>query len=323
MRLYQPTRRDLIRLAALSPALALPRFARAELSGPVGGQAPGYFKFSLGDLRITIASDGNLVNPASAMAANAPEGELAAFLQVHRLSADSNYAHTNHVIIQSADQTLLVDAGSGTRFQASAGRLMQNLDAAGIAPEDIDLVALTHCHPDHVWGLRDDFDELFLPDAQYFLGQAEYDHWTAPDLVETITPGFETFVVGAVNSLEVVEPSLSLVADGHTVMEGVTMIDTPGHTVGHMGLYVENNGHKLLVLGDAIAHAFVSFERPDWVQQIDEDPEATIATRRRLLDWAAAEGIALAGYHFPFPGVGHVMKDGDAYRFVPALWDWG
>jgi len=323
MRLYQPTRRDLIRLAALTPALALPRLARAELSPPMGGQAPGWFRFSLGELRITIVSDGNLLLPASVMAINAPEGELAAFLQAHKQSSETNYAHTNHVIIENGSETVLVDVGSGSRFQPSSGRLMGNLAKAGIDADAITHVALTHAHPDHVWGLRDDFDELVLPDASYFIGRAEYENWHAPGLVDRVDDTLQQFVVGAINSLEVAEPALTLVEDGHSVIDGVTMIDTAGHTKGHMGIMVESGGNKLLVLGDAAANAFVSFERPDWVQQIDEDPEAVVATRRRLFDWADAEGIALAGYHLPFPGVGHVMKIDDAYRFIPALWNWG
>lgn len=323
MQFFTPTRRDLLRLAALTPTFALPQALRAELSPPRGGQAPGWFRFSLGGLDITIVSDGNISQPANGLAVNAPEGALAAFLAAHRLAADVNYAHTNHVVIQNGTDTLLVDVGSGSRFQASAGRLLGNLVAAGIDADSISHVALTHAHPDHIWGLRDDFDELVLPEAAYFMGQSEYENWTAPGLVNRVEESFQQFVVGAVNSLEVVEPSLSLVGDGAVLIEGVSMIDTPGHTAGHMGLYVENAGQKLLVLGDSIAHAYISFERPDWTPGIDELPEAAIAMRRKLLDWAADENIALAGYHFPFPGVGHVLKEGDSYRFIPALWNWG
>ncbi|MEX0969171.1 MAG: MBL fold metallo-hydrolase [Paracoccaceae bacterium] len=323
MTIYSPTRRDLIRLAALTPALAIPGMLRAELAPPRGGQAAGWFRFSLGALDITIVSDGNINQPANGLAVNAPDGELAAFLAAHRLAADVNYAHTNHVLIQNGTDTLLVDVGSGSRFQSGAGRLMGNLAAAGIDTGAVTHVALTHAHPDHIWGLRDDFDELILPDAAYFMGRAEYENWTAPGLVNRVDETMQQFVVGAVNSLEVVEPLLSLVGDGAALINGVTMIDTPGHTAGHMGLYVESDGQKLLVLGDSIAHAYISFERPDWTPGVDALPDIAVAMRRKLMDWAAAENIALAGYHFPFPGVGHVLKEGDAYRFLPALWNWG
>lgn len=323
MTLYTPTRRELLRLAAMTPTFALPSLLRAEISPPRGGQAPGWFRFSLGDLDITIVSDGNITQAINGLAVNASDEEVAAFLAAHRLDADVNYAHTNHVIIQNGTDTVLVDVGSGSWFQPSAGRLMGNLEAAGIDANAITHVALTHGHPDHIWGLRDDFDELILPDAAYFIGQTEYDHWTAPGLVDRVDEAMQQFVVGAVNSLEVVEPSLALVTDGTAIIDGVTMIDTPGHTAGHMGLLVESAGQKLLVLGDSIAHAYISFERPDWTPGIDELPDIAVAMRRKLMDWAAADNIALAGYHFPFPGVGQVVKDGDIYRFIPALWNWG
>jgi glyoxylase-like metal-dependent hydrolase (beta-lactamase superfamily II) len=95
---------------------------------------------------------------------------------------------------------------------------------------------------------------------------------------------------------------------------------THGHTPGHMSIMVESDGQQLLILGDAITHAYGHFAHPDWYGSTDTDPEATVATRRRLLDMAATDRIPVVGYHFPFPGVGHVMRDGDAYGFVPALW---
>lgn len=325
MRLYNPSRRDLLRLTAMAPAVALGAASpvRAALGAPTGGQAPGWFRFSLGDLRVTIVSDGNMLTPVNAMAVNAPDNDVIAFLQAHRLSTEINYAHTNHVIVENGTDTVLIDVGSGSRFQPSTGRLMDNLAKAGIDADAITHIALTHAHPDHVWGLRDDFDELVLPDASYFIGQSEFENWNAPGLADRLEGTLQQFAVGAVNSLAVAEPNLTLVNDGHQIIDGVTMINTPGHTAGHMGLLIESGAERMLVLGDSAAHAYISFERPDWVQGIDEDDAMTIATRRRLFDWAAADGIAVAGYHFPFPGVGHVMKDGDAYRFLPALWNWG
>ena len=101
------------------------------------------------------------------------------------------------------------------------------------------------------------------------------------------------------------------------------MIATPGHTPGHLSVVVESNGQQLIALGDAMSHAQASFARPEWYNGFDMDGEQTVATRKRLLDMAATDRMAVLGYHFPFPGVGHVMRDGDAYRFVPALWQFG
>lgn len=100
------------------------------------------------------------------------------------------------------------------------------------------------------------------------------------------------------------------------------MIDTPGHTLGHMSVLVESGDARMLVVGDALNHGYVSFAKPDWQFGFDMDRPQAVETRRRLLDMAAEERLVVVGYHFPFPGVGHVMREGDAYRFVPALWRW-
>ena len=106
-------------------------------------------------------------------------------------------------------------------------------------------------------------------------------------------------------------------------MPGLRVIATPGHTPGHLSVVIESAGQQFMALGDSMNHAYMNFAKPDWYNGFDMDGAQTVATRRRLLDMAAADRIAVLGYHFPFPGVGHVMRDGDAYRFVPALWQFG
>ncbi len=319
----RPSRRDLLRLAALAPALALPAPLRALEAGP-SRQAPGWFRFRLGAIEVSVVSDGNLLTPAALLGVNADPEEVRAFLAAHYLDAETNFAHTNHVVLHHGARTTLVDVGSGDRFQPTAGRLVTNMEAAGIAPEDITDVVLTHAHPDHVWGAMDDFgDEPRMPEAVHHIGAAEYDWWMRDGLVDSVDEGMVPFVVGARNALGALDDRLSMLRDGDGPAPGVTMIDTPGHTPGHMSAIVESDGARMLVTGDALNHGIVSFARPDWHFGFDADRAAAAAMRRRLLDMAARERMTVVGYHFPFPGVGHVVPDGDAYRFLPALWRWG
>jgi len=319
MTLLKPTRRDLLKMAAAAPALAMPLAARAELGAPEGGN-PSYFRFSVGDARVTIVSDGYFRLPTDGLGVNADRDEVQAFLKRHFLSPELGYSHTNHLFVEVGDAKVLVDVGSGNRFMENTGQLMGNLEAAGIDPYEITHVVITHAHPDHIWGIRDGFDEAIIPDAEYLIGEAEHTYWMQDGLVDRVPAEDQQFVLGAVNSINVDGAEWTLVQDGHEVVPGLTMIDTPGHTPGHMSLRVDSGDESLIALGDSMSHAYTNFAHPEWYNGFDADGDQTVATRKRLLDMAAEDQIAILGYHFPFPGVGHVQRDGDQYRFVPALW---
>lgn len=317
--LLKPTRRDLLKLMAAAPAFSMPMAARAQLGAP-DGDNPGYFRFSIGDIRLTILSDGYFSMPTSGLGVNADRAEVEAFLTSHYLPAHEGYSHTNHLLIETADAKVLVDVGSGNRWFDTTGRLFDSMDAAGVDPDEITHVVITHAHPDHIWGVRDDFDEAIFPNAEYIIGRAEYDYWMQDDLVNQVAPTEQQFVLGAVNSINVDGADWTMAEDGHEVTQGVRLIATPGHTVGHMSVMVETWDKSLIAMGDAMSHAFTNFAHPEWYNGFDHDGDLTVATRQGLLDMAASDRIAILGYHFPFPGVGHVQRDGNAYRFIPALW---
>lgn len=319
MTLLRPSRRDLLKMAAAMPALTLPARAMAQLGAPAS-ENPAWFNFTLGDAKLTVVSDGHLSLPTNGLGVNADPAEVKAFLEAQFLSPETNYSHTNHLVIEIDDNVVLVDVGSGNRFLDTAGRLWDNLDAAGIDAGSITHVVITHAHPDHIWGVRDDFDEAIVPDAEYFIGASEHAHWMQDDLVNKVAPEAQQFVLGAVNSLNVDGADWQLVEHENEIVPGVRVIDTPGHTPGHMSVVVESGGQQLIALGDSMSHAWTNFAHPEWYNSFDDDGDMTVATRKRLLDMAATDRMAVLGYHFPFPGVGHVARDGDAYRFVPALW---
>jgi len=321
MPILKPTRRDLFKLAALAPCFALPAVAQADVTGPAGAQA-AFHRLTIGQAKITVVSDGHLDLPTIGLGVNADRDEVLAFLSAHYLSAEQHYSHTNHVVIEIGDAVVLIDVGSGARFVPSAGKLMANLELAGFALDAITHVIITHAHPDHVWGIRDDFDEPILPNAEYIIGEAEFAWWMADGRVSQVPETLQQFAAGAVTALSTEGIDWTMVQDSHEVVSGVRLIHTPGHTSGHMSVMVESDGAQLLITGDAMTHAVINTERPDWFGNNDQEPELSVATRKRLLDMAATDRIAVLGYHFPFPGVGHIMRDGAAYRYIPALWRW-
>lgn len=319
MTLIKPTRRDLLKLAAMAPAMAFPISARAEVGPPTDGN-PTHFSFTLGEARLTIVSDGYFTTPVSGIGVNADPKDVQAFMASHYQPTDMAYAHTNHLYIEINDAKVLVDVGSGSRFFDTTGRLMGNLESAGIDPQAITHVVMTHAHPDHILGIRDDFDEAIIPDAEYIIGAVEHDYWMQDDLVNQVAPENQQFVLAAVNSITADGVDWTLAQDGHEVVPGVSLLQTPGHTLGHMSVRLDSGGKTLIALGDCLTNAFANFAHPNWLIERDHDQEMAAATRVRVLDMAATDRIAVLGYHFPFPGIGHVQRTSDAFQFVPALW---
>ena len=304
----------------LSPLRLLCPRQRAPCWGAPATSNPAHFGFTIGDARLTVVSDGYFSLPISGLAVNAPEGEKLAFLADHYLDPEQGHSNTNLLYIEIGTSRVLIDVGSGARWLDTTGRLIDNLEAAGIDPAGITDVIITHAHPDHIWGIRDDFDEPIFPDAQYYMGAEEHAYWLQDGLVDRVDPVRQQFVVGAVNSINADGLEWTLVADGDEVVPGVRMLASPGHTPGHLSVMIDSGGQQLIATGDALTHAHTNFAHPGWYNDTDVDGEMTITSRRKILDMAASDRIAMLGYHFPFPGVGHVRREGEAFEFVPALW---
>lgn len=323
------SRREMLRAGgagALMAALGLPLIpggVALAKGDPVGKQAPGYFRFKLGEYEISIISDGNIYLPTNLLAKNVPEAQLKAFLKSRFLPPDQHMSHLNLCLINTGKELVLVDAGSGLNFQDWAGKVVDNLEAAGYKPDMIDKIIITHGHPDHVWGIIDDFEEApRFPSAEYFINSVEWDFWTDEGLADRMPESFRMFATGARKNLMPVSARTKRIKPGDTVVPGIEAIDTAGHTVGHMSVVIESQGEKLLVTGDAISHAYIAFEHPEWQPAIDMDGETAVKSRKKLLDMAASERMAVVCYHAPFPGVGHVARAGAAYRWIPAVWEW-
>jgi len=280
------------------------------ISGPV------FANVTLGEITVTSVSDGNLILPGDFAFGGLPQEELAPILNNHNILRDQITPPCNVTLMQDGTRTVLFDAGSGTGFMDSAGQLVDTLDEMGVAPEDITHVVLTHGHPDHLWGVLDDFDDPLFSEAEYMIGQTEWDYWTDPDTVNTIGNDRASFAVGAARRLEAIAERTSFIKDGQEVLPGVVAHASFGHTPGHMSFEIRSGSDALLVVGDAIGNGHVAFVRPDWPSGSDQDAETGIATRQRLLDMLATDQTRIIGFHLPNGGLGRVDRADGAYRFV-------
>ncbi|MFU1479102.1 MBL fold metallo-hydrolase [Roseovarius sp. C7] len=271
----------------------------------------------VGDWTVDSVSDGHLSLPRGFYFDGLPEAELAPILAEHGLSGEMIASPCNVTVARRGGDVVLFDCGAGPAFMDSAGRLLDGLETLDIAPEDVTHVVFTHGHPDHLWGVLDDFDDPVFTEARYLMGGAEWNYWRDPATVDSIGEARASFAVGAARRLELVEERITAVADGEEILPGLMALASHGHTPGHMSFVLRGEGAALLVAGDAIVNGHVAFERPGWELGSDQDPALAAVTRLRLLDMLASEEMRLIGFHLPEGGLGRVERRGEAYRFVP------
>jgi glyoxylase-like metal-dependent hydrolase (beta-lactamase superfamily II) len=281
-------------------------------------QTRAFYKFFIGHRRATIVSDGPLAPiPPIDEFPSVPEEDMSAVLRRHSLGTDALCFQQNCLVLEVNNQRVLFDTGMGasTFFGESCGRLIDNLELAGISPDEIDVVLLTHAHPDHCFGLVDSSNQPRFKNADVYVSKRDYAFWTSE---ETATSGeFARFnVSGARAAFEAYGNRVRLIEPEAQPVLGVKAIDSPGHTVGHLCYLIESAGERALFIGDVAYHHAVSFVHPDWHSSFDTNPEDAVLTRTKLLQWAATEKIRLVGYHYPFPGLGYAIQEGKGFRFA-------
>jgi glyoxylase-like metal-dependent hydrolase (beta-lactamase superfamily II) len=285
--------------------------------GPVrASNGPAFHKTRIGTIELTVVSDGAFSLPLGFVLPKTPGDAIAALLGSDAASGAIQPA-VNAVVVRAGESTVLIDCGGGTNFLAGLGKLPESLEAAGVAPETISSVIFTHAHPDHLWGVWDDFEGASrFAKASHIVSAAEWDFWTDRTTIDKTPEQMRGMAAGNARILKALEKTVRRVSPGDSVAPGLTLIATPGHTPGHVAVLIESGGQNLLVGGDVFGHARVSFERPDWVWGADQDSDRAIATRKRLLDMLATDRIGLLGYHLPWPGLGRVERQGAAYRYI-------
>ncbi len=283
-----------------------------------GGLVPVWAQASVtvGGYQIDTLSDGNLVLPGSMVIGDLPAEEAAAILSRYSLGTEQFTPDCNVTLLRDGENTVLFDVGAGANFQSTAGRLGEALDALGVAAEDVTHVVFTHGHPDHLWGVLDDFDEPIFYNARHMIGLTERDYWLDPNTVNTISPERQTFAAGALRYLNAIEGQLEVFGNGDEILPGIVGLLQPGHTPGHMVFDIAQGDQQLMILGDTIGNHHLAFEQPLWPSGSDQDQSTGATTRAALLSHLADSGKAFIGYHLPYPGIGKAERTETGYRFV-------
>lgn len=294
------------------------RFLSQAASVPVAAAIaqPVLAELALGEATLITVSDGSLTLPGSFIFDPMPQADLAPILAEYNQSPDQLTPECNLALYRDGQNTVLFDVGSGPDFMPTAGSVQDSLSALGLDTSDITHVIFTHAHPDHIWGLLDDFDDPVFTEATYMMGRAEWDYWWSPDTVNTIGEARAAFAVGAKRRMEVIEDQVEFFEDGQEVLPGIAAIASIGHTPGHMSFELRAGSTAALIAGDAIGNHHVAFRKPGWRSGSDQDMDQAAATRTRLFDRIGADDLHLLGFHLPNGGIGRVDRDGDAYRFV-------
>ena len=284
------------------------------------------YHFKIGAFECMAVSDGTFTYtpptfplPATLLFCNAPKERLEQSLRQHNIQPEhwtewiSPYIC---VLVNAGEYLVLIDTGADG-LGPNTGRLLQNLQADGIAPESIDVVILTHGHPDHIGGNTLDDGKLVFPNARYVMWKDEWDFWTSEQAEEKLDEHVrEVLLRVAHKNLAPIQGRLDLIEREREILPGIQAIAAPGHTPGHMAIAISSGGEQLLCISDAVLHS-IHIEEPEWCAAVDFAPDQVVATRRRILNRAANDKALVLAFHFPFPGLGYVIQKGEGWRWQP------
>lgn len=310
------SRRDFVVSTGLAVALGLdgrlaisPAFAQ-KTADP----AKGFVTYKVGGADVTALYDGIWEKPHDpAFIANASVDDVKGAMTKAGLPADFVSIPFTVVVVRNGGKTVLCDSGTGGQVQPTAGKMMANMKAAGIDPAAIDTILISHCHPDHIFGLMEkDTNKPVFPNAEIVISDVEYKFWTDPAVIDRLPEARK----GLARRIQAVFPTwknIRQVSGELEVAPGIRFVSAPGHTPGHRAFHLASGASELMISNDTAYVPALVVANPGWHGQYDQDAATAEASRRKLLDRVIADKIMICGYHFPFPGAGTVAKDGAGY----------
>jgi glyoxylase-like metal-dependent hydrolase (beta-lactamase superfamily II) len=322
------TRRTLLTAAAASAASAIAPWelnppARAA-APPAGKQAPGFYRYKVGEFECTSINDGARSFPMpDGFVKNVGKDQALAAAEEAYMPKGMVTVPFNPQVINTGSKLVLIDTGYGPGIGPTVGLLPQGMAAAGIDPAAIDIVVLSHLHPDHINGVKTADGKVAFPKAEILAPAKDWAFWMNDENAAKAesNPMMKAYFANTRKILSDVAGKVTKYEWGKEVAPGITALDTNGHTPGHTSFMVSSGSSKVLIQSDVTNIPELFLRNPDWHVMFDIDPQQAAATRHKFYDMAAAEKALVVGFHFTFPSLGHVEKAGTGYRLVPVAWN--
>jgi glyoxylase-like metal-dependent hydrolase (beta-lactamase superfamily II) len=301
---------------AIGP-LAAPTPARA--AAPLAGkQAPGFYRYKLGDFEITALYDGEWLRDLNEQyVPGVPIAEMQKALADDFVPVGKTRTPITTLVVNTGSKLVLIDTGTGGRLGGATGSWSDNFAAAGFNPAQVDTIVISHFHPDHIGGIRTKDEQLAFPSAEIMVPAPEWAWWmddarmnAAPEAARGMFTNSRRVFGSIANNVTRFDP-------GKEVSPGIVTVAAPGHTPGHTAFIVTSGSASLLTVVDSVSYPAVWARNPDWQFFFDTDRAMGVETRKRLLDRATADKLPVTAYHWPFPALGRITKEGNGYRMHP------
>jgi glyoxylase-like metal-dependent hydrolase (beta-lactamase superfamily II) len=324
-------RRDLLAgAAAIGAASVLPLgLQEASAAAPAAtAQAPGFYRYKVGSIECTSINDGARSFPMpEKFVTNVSKDQALAAAEAAYMPKGMVTVPFNPQLINTGGKLVLLDAGNGiATFEPSkgaVGRTLQNLAAAGIDPKNIDIVIMSHLHPDHTNGIRAADGSMAFPNAEIMVPAKDWEFWMSEENASKAQSNemMKNYFANVKKIYAGIESKVTRYDWDKEIAPGITSIAVPGHTPGHTAFAVASGGSKVLIQSDVTNIPELFLRNPDWHVAFDTDAELAQKTRHKFYDMASAEKATVIGFHFPFPAIGYVEKDGNGYRLVPVAFN--
>ncbi|NNM73278.1 MBL fold metallo-hydrolase [Enterovirga aerilata] len=304
--------------AGTSPALAQTAAAPAAPAG--SAQAPGYYRYKVGDIEITAIHDGFGMRPLEGFIRNAELADVKKAMAEAFLPDNALPITFTALVVRTGGKTVLIDTGNGDVGPPTAGRWMTNFRAAGFDPAQVDTIVVSHFHGDHINGIRLKDGPAVFPKAEIMVPEPEWAFWMDDGKMSSAPEGMKGAFQNVRRVFGPIAKDVKQYQAEKELAPGITAVAAPGHTPGHTAFRIASGGRQLLMVSDITNHPALFVRNPTWAAVFDMDADKARETRIRMLDMIAADRMQVSFYHAPFPATGHVLKEGSGFRFVPIQW---